>query len=362
MKHSTLFILLGLICGSLLAWLFSSQLQTPLTQQPTFLSFADAVDHAAPAVVNIYTSKITNQHQNNSKNPFHNLFIQQQNKRMEQTRELSLGSGVVFHSDGLILTNYHVIENAEEILVLLYDGRKTLASIVGADKETDLAVLKINLPNLITISAGNSNEMRVGDPVLAIGNPYGFGQSVSAGIISGKGRYGLNLNTYEDFIQTDAAINVGSSGGALINPKGELIGINTAMYSRSGGSQGIGLAIPIEIASKVLTDIIRHGHVVRGWLGLEGAQLNPEIAKSLNITGTIGIVITQVFTNGPANKAGIKTNDIVTHINEQAIKNSQKGLQEVANLPPGQKVLIKLLRGRKILDLEVTVGTRPVSH
>jgi serine protease DegS len=364
MKHSLLYIFLGLITGSVIAW-FSAQHFNQNSQnktEPMFVSFADAVDRAAPSVVNIYTTKITQrQHQNNN-NPFYNLFVEQQNKRMQQQRELSLGSGVILHEDGLILTNYHVINNAERILVLLYDGRKYLAEVIGSDKETDLAVLKINAEALKAIHTSSSESVRVGDPVLAIGNPFGFGQSVSAGIISGKGRYGLNLNTYEDFIQTDAAINVGSSGGALVDHNGHLIGINTAMYSQSGGSQGIGLAIPIEIASKVLTDIIQHGHVVRGWLGLEGAQLSPSAAKSLNLADDTGIVITKVFEGGPAAHAGIQMHDIITHINNQAMESSHKGLLEVANLAPGEKIPLQLIRGQQSLNLDIIVGMRPASN
>jgi serine protease DegS len=358
MKTSTPYvIILGLIFGAAIAW-FVSYSPLESSQQP--ISFADAVDRAAPTVVNIYTTKLpAPQQPQNSNNPFFNLFFDQQSKRIQQERELSLGSGVLLHEDGFILTNYHVIKDAEEILVLLYDGRKTLARISGIDKETDLAVLKIDLANLQAIKIGDSNSMRIGDPVLAIGNPFGFGQTVTAGIISGKGRYGLNLNTYEDFIQTDAAINVGSSGGALINYKGELIGISTAMYSQSGGSQGIGLAIPAEITRKVLNDIIRHGQVVRGWLGLEVAQINDAIAARLQLNQNSGIVITDTYHNGPAENAGLRAGDIITEINDQTINNGHKGLLEVANLSPGESIRVSIIRNNKPFTVQAVIGMRP---
>lgn len=357
MKTALPFILLGLLAGSIAAFW---SLKEP--QQPSnWLSFADAVDVAAPAVVNIYTTKAAEitPEQPEHNNPFLNLYQDQQKRRMQQQKELSLGSGVILSRQGFILTNYHVIKDAEEILVLLFDGRKTLATIEGIDKATDLAVLKIHLDNLQPIAIGDSKTMRVGDPVLTIGNPYGFGQSVSAGILSGKGRYGLNLNTYEDFLQTDAAINIGSSGGALTNPSGQLIGINTALYSRTGGSQGIGLAIPIEIAQKVLNDIIQYGYVIRGWLGLEAAQINPQLAKQLGLKTTQGIVVTNLFHNSPAAKAGILVGDIITHIDGEAITTGHKGLLEVANLLPGKKITTTLIREGTAYKTTVIIGQRP---
>lgn len=321
-------------------------------------SFADAVSNAAPSVVNIYTTKTTiTFNQTGSENQ---LFAKQRRRRLQQKKELSLGSGVILHEQGFIITNLHVIENAEEILVLLYDGRDTLAKVVGRDNATDLAILKIDLPNLQAIDTGSSENMRVGDSVLAIGNPYGFGQSVSAGIISAKGRYGLNMNTYENYIQTDAAINIGSSGGALIDDQGSLIGINSAIYSQQGGSIGIGLAIPIEIAMKVLKDIISHGRVIRGWLGLDVTQLTPAMAAKLGIHQTSGIVITGVQKGGPAEQAGLQSGDVIISIHNDKISNGQDGLLKVANLEPGQTINIEILRDNQSILVSPLLGIRPL--
>lgn len=358
MKNLVIYILAGLAIGSATGWLTTYLKNTDEPLQ--LVSFADAVSYAAPSVVNIYTQKTTHELQRSKTNdPLLNFFFNQQNRRYKQKRELSLGSGVIVHKQGFILTNYHVIQDADEILVLLYDGRETLARVIGKDTETDLAVLQIDLPDLQPIKTGDLEKLRVGDPVLAIGNPYGFGQTVTAGIVSAMGRYGLNLNTYENFIQTDAAINNGSSGGALINGRGQLIGINTAMYSRSGGSQGIGLAIPIDIASKVLTDIIRHGEVIRGWLGLEVTQLNANIANRLGIQRTSGVVITNTYRQGPAEAAGLLPGDIIISIDNKKIVSGQDGLLEVANLQPGDIVRTEVIRNNQTQVIDVAVGTRP---
>lgn len=352
------YIVLGLIVGALTGWLVIMQPQ----QQPLqFVSFADAVSRAAPAVVNIYTTKVTSapEHPNN---PALDFFYNQQQQRYERRRELSLGSGVIVHNSGFIVTNYHVIRDAEEILVLLYDGRDALARVIGIDRETDLAVLKIELENLTAIAPAKTDNLRVGDPALAIGNPYGFGQSVSAGIISATGRYGLNLNTYENFIQTDAAINIGSSGGALINHKGELIGINTAIYSQTGSSQGIGLAIPVDIVGKVMMDIIRYGQVVRGWLGLEVTQLNANIAARLGIRLTSGVLITSTHREGPAEIAGLVAGDVIISIDGKRIDTGQEGLLEVANITPGKVISVEIVRNNQTYVLPITVGMRPIAR
>lgn len=350
------YILLGLVFGALVALLNIFPFHIPSFNSA---SLADAASKAAPSVVNIYTTKITQNAQPQNSNDLLDYFYDQRQKRYQQKRELSLGSGVIINNKGYIITNYHVISNAEEILVLTADGRETLAGIAGIDKETDLAVLKIQMDNLIAADIGNLNAMRVGDPVLAIGNPYGFGQTVTSGIISAKGRYGLNLNTYENFIQTDAAINIGSSGGALINNKGELIGINSAIYSQTGGSQGIGLAIPIDIAAKVMTDIIRHGQVIRGWLGLEVTQLTPAIANKLQLQQTSGIIITHTHRNGPASRAGLLAGDMIISIDQKDIRNGQEGLLEVANLEPGKSIDVEIIRNNAKQTVPVIVGVRP---
>lgn len=349
-------IIFGLLFGIALA-IFVTIDSRPQLQT---VSFADAASRAAPSVVNIYTTKITTAFDPLKKgdHPVH----QQRQRRLQQKRELSLGSGVILHKDGFIITNMHVIENAEEILVLLFDGRSTLAKMIGKDKATDLAVLKIELTDLKPIKIGNSNNKRVGDAVLAIGNPYGFGQSVSAGIISAKGRYGLNMNTYENFIQTDAAINTGSSGGALVDDQGELVGVNSAIYSQQqgGGSVGIGLAIPIEIATKVMKDIIKHGQVIRGWLGLDVTQLNPVTAAQLGINHSSGIVITGVQKGGPAEDAGLRAGDIIISIHDEKVSNGQDGLLKVANLEPGQTINIEILRENQTLLFSPILGIRPI--
>ena len=350
-------ILLGLMFGILLAVVMTYENQS----STLFVrSFADASSNAAPSVVNIYTTTFS-QEPLNAEDNRHSFFSRRQ-QRLQRKRELSLGSGVILHEQGFIITNVHVIDGADEILVLLYDGRSALASVVGKDKATDLAILKIDLPELKAIAVGESDSMRVGDAVLAIGNPYGFGQSVSAGIISAKGRYGLNINAYESFIQTDAAINKGSSGGALVDEKGLLIGINSAIYSQQGGSVGIGLAIPIEIAAKVLKDIITHGHVIRGWLGLDVTQLNPINAAKLGISESSGIVITHVIANGPAEKIGLKAGDVIISIHNEKISNGQDGLLRVANLEPGQIIDIEILRDHKQLSFTPMLGKRPANR
>lgn len=347
-------IILGLVFGALIA--FTSTL---LLYKSSPASLADAASKAAPSVVNIYTTKITQIPNLSTNEGLLDYFSNQRQKRYQQKRELSLGSGVIISRQGFILTNFHVIKNAQEILVLTYDGREALATITGIDRETDLAVLKIHLDNLVAVDIGDLNNMRTGDPVLAIGNPYGFGQTVTSGIISAMGRYGLNINTYENFIQTDAAINIGSSGGALVNSKGELIGINSAIYSQTGGSQGIGLAIPIDIATKVMTDIIRHGQVVRGWLGLEVTQLTPALASQLNLQQTSGVIITNTHSNGPAERAGLIPGDIIISIDKKPIKNGQEGLLEVANIEPGKDIDVKIIRNNQTLTISLIVGVRP---
>lgn len=347
------YIIFGLLFGALLALAIISYQRAPDYQ---YVSFADAVSRAAPAVVNIYTTKTSLPPEHNGQD----FFSSQQRQRYQEKRELSLGSGVIVHNKGFIVTNYHVIQDAEEILVMLYDGREALARIVGVDKETDLAVLHIGLNNLTAIQPAQSEHLRVGDPTLAIGNPFGFGQSVTAGIISATGRYGLNLNTYENFIQTDAAINIGNSGGALINHKGELIGINAAIYSQTGNSQGIGLAIPVNIVSKVVSDIMQHGQVIRGWLGLEVTQLNSELAARLGIRKTSGVLITSIYRGGPAQLAGLLPGDIILNIDNKQIGSGREGLLEVANLSPGKSILVEVVRYDHSLIVPIIVGARPI--
>lgn len=287
--------------------------QTKAVQQGP-VSYADAVTTAAPAVVNLYTTKVINK-------PNHPLFEDPQFRRFfgdnspkQKRMESSLGSGVIMSPEGYILTNNHVTSGADQIVVALKDGRETLARVIGSDPETDLAVLKIDLKNLPAITIGRSDSIRIGDVALAIGNPFGVGQTVTMGIISATGRNQLGLNNYEDFIQTDAAINPGNSGGALVDANGNLTGINTAIFSKSGGSQGIGFAIPVKLAMEVMKSIIEHGQVIRGWLGIEVQPLTQELAESFGLSGRPGIVVAGIFRDGPAQKAGLQLGDVILSI------------------------------------------------
>ena len=326
-------------------------------------SYAGAVKVAAPSVVNIYTSK-------NIESPFKNLpdvpalrpFIQEQKENMQMLNNTtSLGSGVIASADGYILTNYHVVEAADSIEVALTDGRKSSARLIGADPDTDLAVLKIDLPDLVAIHPDSKQQLNVGDVVLAIGNPFGVGQTTTMGIISALGRTGLGINTYENFIQTDAAINPGNSGGALINVNGDLIGINTAIYSESeaGGSLGIGFATPAQTALKIMQEIIETGTVSRGWLGIEPQDITSDLAKAFNLDSTKGIIIASLIPNGPAGQAGLLVGDILLGMNDKEIIDTDQMLNEIAGYPPKTQVKFKILRSGKAQDVTVTLGQRP---
>jgi len=262
-------------------------------------------------------------------------------------------------SEGYLLTNNHVTANAEQIVVALKDGRETLARVIGSDPETDLAVLKIDLADLPAITLGHSDRIRVGDVTLAIGNPFGVGQTVTMGIISATGRNQLGLNTYEDFIQTDAAINRGNSGGALVDAGGNLIGINTAIISESGGSQGIGFAIPVKLALEVMKSIIEHGQVIRGWLGVEVQSLTQELAESFGQEGRPGIVVAGVYRDGPAARAGLQPGDLILSIDGVQSADGRSSMNQVARARPGEKIDIDILRNGKPLTLTAEVGMRP---
>ncbi|VAW96778.1 Outer membrane stress sensor protease DegS [hydrothermal vent metagenome] len=325
------------------------------------ISYADAVDTAAPAVVNIQTSKIiTRQTSPLLNDPFFRRFFSDRNQsKSRQEIESSLGSGVIINQHGYILTNNHVIAGADEILVALKSGEIKKAKIVGTDPETDIAVLKIQGDNLPAITLGKDKELRVGDVVLAIGNPFGVGQTVTSGIVSATGRDMLGINTFENFIQTDAAINPGNSGGALINPYGELIGINTAIFSRSGGSQGIGFAIPVSLAKNVMQQIIEHGLVVRGWLGVAIQSISPDLAESLGLKSTNGIIITNIIVNGPADKAKLTRGDVITKINGIELKNVRHALNTISLSKPGDKLKIEGVRRGKVFDATAIAIQRP---
>jgi serine protease DegS len=323
------------------------------------VSYADAVDLAAPAVVNIYTTKLITERANPLFNdPFFRYFFGDQ-LAPRQRLESSLGSGVIVSDNGYILTNNHVVEGADEIQVALRDGHSAEATIVGTDPESDLAVLKVNLEKLPAITIGKSDEARVGDVVLAIGNPFGVGQTVTMGIISAMGRNTVGINTYENFIQTDAAINPGNSGGALINPYGQLIGINTAIFSKSGGYQGIGFAIPGKFAIEVMQQLIQHGRVIRGWLGIEVQDITPALAESFHLQNTQGVIVAGILRNGPAAQAGLRPGDVIKKIDDKEITDTKQVMNSIANIKPDAKIKIDIMRQGKAMTLEGTVGQRP---
>jgi serine protease DegS len=323
------------------------------------VSYADAVSNAAPAVANLYTTKLVNKPPSAlTEDPqfqrFHGDDLPKQ-RRMES----SLGSAVIMSPEGYLLTNNHVTAGADQIIVALKDGRETLARVIGSDPETDLAVLKIDLPDLPAITLGYSSKIQIGDVALAIGNPFGVGQTVTMGIISATGRNQLGLNTYEDFIQTDAAINPGNSGGALVDALGNLLGINTAIFSKSGGSQGIGFAIPTKLALEVMNAIIEHGRVIRGWLGIEVQPLTPELAESFGLEGRPGIVVAAVYRDSPAAHAGLQPGDIIFSIDGTPAGDGRKSMNLVAQAKPGDKVNIQILRNGQPLELLTEIGVRP---
>jgi serine protease DegQ len=313
-----------------------------------------------PSVVNIFTTKAARQSPHPlSNDPLFRHFFGDADPRQQDDKQFSLGSGVIVSPEGYILTNNHVIESADEIEVALADGRKVSAKLIGTDPETDLAVIKIGLKNLPAITLGRLETTKVGDVVLAIGNPFGVGQTVTMGIVSALGRNHLGINTFENFIQTDAAINPGNSGGALVDSAGNLLGINTAIYSRSGGSMGIGFAIPVTTVKNVMEAIIKNGQVVRGWIGVEPQDITPELANSFGLAKTSGTIIAGVLKGGPADKAGIKPGDILISVDEKNVTDTTSMLNLVAQLTPGEKTKLTILRKSRESLVEVTVGKRP---
>ena len=322
-------------------------------------SFANAAQAVTPSVVNVFTQKKVREASNPfASDPiFRHFFGDRVDPRPRQVS--NLGSGVIVTTNGYILTNNHVVEAADEIQVALADGKIYPAKVVGADPETDLAVLKINATRLPAIVFGRSESLRVGDWVLAIGNPFGVGQTVTLGIVSALGRSHLGINTFENFIQTDAAINPGNSGGALVDAAGNLIGINSAIYSRTGGSQGIGFAIPANLAKQVMEQIIKNGSVTRGWVGIEVQDLSPEIAESFNLKSTEGALIAGVLKGGPADAAGIKPGDILLAVEGKPVTDSSTLLNLIASLQPGTEAHLTLGRGTKRVEVSVKVARRP---
>ncbi len=323
-------------------------------------SYADAVAKAIPSVVNIYTARVvqTQRHPLFNDPVFRRFFG---DRPLQQTSKIShgLGSGVIVSQNGHILTNHHVISKADRIRVMLQDGRERDATILGSDVATDIAVLKVELEDLDPAEFAAHDSARIGDVVLAIGNPYGIGQTVTQGIVSAIGRHGINLNTYESYIQTDAAINKGNSGGALINTSGKLVGINSGMYSQTGGSNGIGFAIPNDIAQYVLQQIVDSGEVVRGWLGISGEELTPSKAEYFGFEIQRGLLVTSLATDGPAHNAGLQRGDVITHIDGEKIGSGNASMHKIAQSAPGKTVNVSIFRKGASQNVLVTVGKKP---
>jgi Do/DeqQ family serine protease len=318
-------------------------------------SFAAAARAALPAVVSITAQRGAGAAMPDDplhRGPFGNP---------QRRAQVGLGSGVIVSPEGYLLTNHHVVAGADEIDVQLADGRGARARLIGADAETDIAVLRIELDDLPVVALGDPSQLQVGDPVLAIGSPFNLGQTVTAGIVSALGRNRLRLSTYEDFIQTDAAINPGNSGGALVDARGALVGINTAIFSRSGGSQGIGFAVPVDLARDVMTALVRDGRVVRGWIGVEIVAVTAEMADSLNLPVREGVLLSGVLQDGPSAAAGLRPGDVVLRVADQPVRSDVDFMRRVAALSPGSQVKLSLQRGREVLTVDVGVRQRPAA-
>lgn len=336
-------------------------LNTPPPQLAAPTSYAEAVKIAAPSVVSIYASKLPEKYRYPFINdPVFRHHFNNATRAIQQRMQQALGSGVIVNSEGYILTNNHVIDGAVEILVLIGDGREARAEVVGTDSKTDLAVLKVDLKGLIPVTFGKPKEAQIGDVVLAIGNPFGVGQTVTQGIISATGRYGLDLSNYENYIQTDAAINPGNSGGALIDAHGALLGINTAILDDGSPSVGISFAIPSDQAMQVLRNIVENGRVVRGWLGVNTKSMTPQQAVSQGLEIGNGIVITDLYPNGPAHRAGLLKGDIITHIDHQPVGNGRNSMLQIANKRPQDEVMIDIIRSGQRLRLTAQLAEKPV--
>lgn len=343
---------------------FPVQIQDTQSEIQISSSYRVAAYKAMPSVVNIFTRTDTHTHKKSFiENPFFRKFFGDQFEDKQDNTQFSLGSGVIISPQGYILTNNHVIESADIIEVALADGRKASANVVGIDRETDLAVIKINLSRLPAIILAHADQATVGDIVLAIGNPFGVGQTVTMGIISALGRNHLGINTFENFIQTDAAINPGNSGGALVDTNGNLLGINTAIYSRTGGNLGIGFAISVSTIKNVMEDIINYGQVVRGWIGVEPQEITPELVEGLGLLKKTGTIIAGVLKNSPADKAGIKPGDILISIDNKIVRDTAEMLNLITQLIPNKTIKMTVLRKTKKIVLNVIVGKRPtVKH
>ena len=329
------------------------QASVPDARANALNSYGGAVKRAAPAVVNVYTTKEVRRRGVPDDALYRRLF------GSNADRVASLGSGVLATADGYVLTNNHVVQAADEIAVALPDGRQFEARLIGADPESDLAVLRIEASDLPAITFGRSDSLQVGDIVLAIGNPFDVGQTVTMGIVSALGRSNLGINTFENFIQTDAAINQGNSGGALVDSNGNLVGINTAIFSRTGGSIGIGFAIPSTIVTQVMDQLIKSGKVQRGYFGVEPEDITAELAELLRLPRVEGVVLKGVQRSSPAGKAGLEPGDVMLSINGQPVVNSRAMLNQISQLPPGSDAKVKIARAGKEINLQVAVGERP---
>lgn len=352
-------IVVGLAIAAVILLLNPSRL--PFNSATQVNSYHTAIEAAAPAVVNVYSGNTYTEQKNPIlQDPLFRRFFGESTQGDAPTRKRidSKGSGVIMDAKGYILTNAHVIQGAEEIFVTLRDGRETIAKTIGIDGDTDLAVLQISLDNLPVIPIGDSSQLRVGDIVLAIGNPYDFGQTVTQGIVSATGRKRLGITTFDNFIQTDADINPGNSGGALISTQGNLLGINTAIYSTTGGSQGIGLATPVNTALDVMHQLISNGRVIRGWIGIQAQPLPADIAEAMGLMKG-GVLVSGVLQGGPADIAGINPGDVVTKIQGQDIIQPQQAIDTIAKLAPGSKIELTIVRGWEELKTTAIVTQRP---
>ena len=321
-------------------------------------SYADAAKKAMPAVVNIFTSKDVRSRNPLADDPLFRRYFPELD-RSQALRQTSLGSGVIVASEGYVLTSHHVIQGADDIQLVLADGRRFTAHVRGTDPESDLAVLKADGEGLPAMTFANAENLQVGDVVLAIGNPFGLGNTVTLGIVSALGRNYLGVNRFEDFIQTDAAINPGNSGGALIDTAGNLVGINSTIFSQSGGSLGIGFSIPVSLARNVFEQIVRDGEVTRGWLGIEPTAVTEDVAKALSLARTEGVVIRGIQRGGPAERAGIQVLDVVQEVGGKSTRTVPQLLARIAELPPGQNTRVRIVRSGQDVEVDVMVGKRP---
>jgi serine protease DegQ len=327
-------------------------------ERPGIGSYRDAARAALPSVVHIYTTQKIRQRHPLLDDPIFRHFFGDRPEGPAQ-RNSGLGSGVIVSANGYILTNYHVVEAADDIQISLNDGSTHKARVIGSDPESDLAVLQIKADKLPTIVFASAEALSVGDVVLAIGNPFGVGQTVTMGIVSALGRSHLGINTFENFIQTDAAINPGNSGGALVDAQGNLVGINTAIYSRTGGNHGIGFAIPASSARSIMEQIIQSGSVTRGWIGVEAQEITPELAESFSLPDTDGALIAGVMRGSPADSAGIRPGDVLLTVDGKSVRDPQVMLDLIAALRPDERVAFRLRRDRSIVEVEVKIGKRP---